>query len=400
LTEQVDILVVGGGIHGVGVAQAAAAAGHSVLLVEKSRLAAGTSSRSSKLIHGGLRYLETYQFRLVRECLRERRILLDVAPDLVRLEPFHLPVYEGARRAPWLLTVGLGLYTALAGFGRGTGFSRVDPGEFAAVDGLRPDGLRAVLRYYDARTDDRLLTRAVMASAISVGARLWDQAECVGATLTGTGAVTRIRLADRQREVECRVLINAAGPWAAQLHGDLVPDGTVPQVELVQGTHIVLRDFQTRHCYYLENPRDGRGIFVMPWYGHSLVGTTETRFQGKPDAVRPLDTEIRYLRKALRHFFPQSVQAIDGAAEAFTGLRVLPAGGGHAFNRSRETRLVVDRAQDPRVLTILGGKLTAYRATACKVLDRIGHGLPQRKVRADTATLPLVPPEDADPDAF
>ncbi|MDH3915169.1 MAG: FAD-dependent oxidoreductase, partial [Chromatiales bacterium] len=123
MTEQVDILVVGGGIHGVGVAQAAAAAGHSVLLVEKSRLAAGTSSRSSKLIHGGLRYLETYQFRLVRECLRERRILLDVAPDLVRLESFHLPVYEGARRAPWLLTVGLGLYTALAGFGRGTGFS-------------------------------------------------------------------------------------------------------------------------------------------------------------------------------------------------------------------------------------------------------------------------------------
>ena len=397
MTDNVDVLVVGGGIHGVGVAQAAAAAGHSVLLVEKSRLAAGTSSRSSKLIHGGLRYLETYQFRLVRECLRERRILLDVAPELVTLESFHLPVYEGARRAPWLLSVGLGLYTALAGFGRGTGFSRVDPGAFAAIDGLRPDGLKAVLKYFDARTDDRLLTRAVMDSAISLGARLWQQAECIGGTLTDTGAVTRIRAGESEREVACKVVVNAAGPWASKMHADLVPGVTAPAVELVQGTHIVLRDFRTRHCYYLENPRDGRGIFVMPWYGHSLVGTTETRFQGNPDTTRPLATEIRYLRKALRHFFPESILAIDGAAEAFAGLRVLPAGGGHAFNRSRETRFVVDRARDPRVLTILGGKLTAYRATAGKVLDRIAHGLPQRKARADTATLPLVPPDDADP---
>jgi len=233
LTENVQLLVIGGGIHGVGVAQAAAAAGHSVLLIEKTALAAGTSSRSSKLIHGGLRYLETYQFGVVRECLRERRTLLQIAPDLVRLEPFHLPLYLEGKRHPWVIRTGLCLYALLAGFGPGSEFSCLSPGEAGALGGLRREGLRCVFRFHDARTDDRLLTRSVMASALELGARLWQKAECVGLRLTEDGAVARILHRGEQREIHCRVAVNAAGPWVGEVLDRVMPVVGRPSFERV-----------------------------------------------------------------------------------------------------------------------------------------------------------------------
>src|SRR6185436_2703518 len=167
-----DLLIIGAGIHVVGVAQAAAAAGYSVLVLEKTALAAGTSSKSSKLIHGGLRYLETGQLRLVRESLREREILLRVAPELVHLVPFYIPVYRRTRRRPWQITVGLSLYAALGGFTSANRFARLARDEWAALDGLETRALQAVFRYHDAQTDDAALTRAVMRSAQSLGAEL------------------------------------------------------------------------------------------------------------------------------------------------------------------------------------------------------------------------------------
>ena len=175
--KHVDVVVVGGGIHGVGVAQAAAAAGHSVLLLEKTSLAAGTSSRSSKLIHGGLRYLESGQFHLVRESLRERRILLAIAPELVQLRPFILPLYRETRRRPWQLRVGLSIYALLGGLGPETRFGAVPRSEWTQLDGLQTRGLRKVLRYFDAQTDDAALTRAVMRSAQTLGADVLAPAE-------------------------------------------------------------------------------------------------------------------------------------------------------------------------------------------------------------------------------
>ena len=393
--DRYDVIVVGGGIHGAGVAQAAAAAGHRVLLLEKRAPGAGASSRSSKLIHGGLRYLETGQLRLVRECLRERRILLEIAPDIVRLERFYLPLYRATRRRDWQLITGLTLYALLAGGGRGTGFRRLAPAAAGDLDGLDRTGLQAVYRYADARTDDAALTRAVAASAVSLGARVAFPAELVGGTLEPDGCHVRYLRAGHEREARCRVLVNAAGAWANALLDRIEPRPAGAGVALVQGTHLVIRERAVSRCYYLENPRDGRAIFVLPWRGGTLVGTTETPFDGDPDTVHPRASERRYLRSALLHYFPGFESALAGRVDAFAGLRVLPAGDGHAFHRPRETRLVTDRDHRPRVVTIYGGKLTAYRATAGQVVARVATALPAARPIGDTRRLPLhpVPPD-------
>ncbi|HUR29342.1 MAG TPA: FAD-dependent oxidoreductase, partial [Planctomycetota bacterium] len=167
-----DLVVVGAGILGAGVAQAAAAAGASVLLLEEREIACGTSSRSSKLIHGGLRYLETAQFGLVRESLAERKILLAIAPHLVRLVDFHVPIYRTTRRRPWQLRAGLSLYSALGGFGRDSRFQKLARHEWSSLDGIATKDLQAVFRYRDGQTDDAALTRAVVQSAVALGCEL------------------------------------------------------------------------------------------------------------------------------------------------------------------------------------------------------------------------------------
>jgi glycerol-3-phosphate dehydrogenase len=388
--RRVDVLVLGGGIHGVGVAQAAAAAGHSVLLLEKTALAAGTSSRSSKLIHGGLRYLESGQFHLVRESLHERRILLAVAPDLVHLSPFFIPLYRETRRRPWQLQVGLCLYALLGGLGPETRFGTLPRSRWEQLDGLQTRGLRTVLRYFDAQTDDAGLTRAVMRSAESLGAQQLVPAELFAAELHDDEVIVRYTHAGAPQECTARVLVNAAGPWVKRVMERITPSISAPSIELVQGSHIIVRDCVEQGIFYVESPRDGRAIFVMPWHGQMLVGTTETRFRGDPDGVQPLAAEKHYLVSVLRHYFPHHAQLqVRDLIDSFAGVRVLPAGKGHAFHRSRETLFVCDREHRPRVLGIYGGKLTGYRATAEQVMRRIRGSLPTARMRADTRTLKL-----------
>ncbi|MGB5210596.1 MAG: FAD-dependent oxidoreductase [Gammaproteobacteria bacterium] len=397
MTTRCDVLVAGGGVHGVGVAQAAAAAGHSVILLEKQAVAGGTSSRSSKLIHGGLRYLEKGSVRLVRECLRERQIMLDIAPDLVRLEHFYIPVYQNSRRYQWQLIAGLSMYAALAGFGAGADFRRLRPALAGPLDGLLQQGLKAVFRYQDARTDDRELTRAVMASAMELGATLLVPAALTSAEISADRVSARCRTDAGESEIVCKVLVNAAGPWAASLLENIRPVQPRINIDLVQGAHVVFRDWAVRHCHYLESPRDGRGIFVLPWRDAALVGTTETRFHGDPATVRARPAEKRYLLSTLRHYFPDTAPQDLANTAAFAGLRVLPTGDGHAFHRSRETRLETDQTDRPRVLSIFGGKLTAWRATAEKVMHRIAPSLPDRKAKADTRRLRLNPVDEVWP---
>lgn len=388
--RRLDVVVVGGGIHGVGVAQAMAAAGHSVLLLEKRALAAGTSSKSSKLIHGGLRYLESAQFGLVHESLNERRLLLANAPDLVHLVPFHLPVYRETRRRPWQLRIGLSLYALLGGFRRELRFESVPRREWSRLDGLVTRDLVAVLRYLDGQTDDAALTTAIMRSAQALGAELALPAELFAADLVDDAVMVRYVQASGQHEVEARVLVNAAGPWACEVAQRVSPGIAVPAVELVQGSHIIVSGEPRQGIYYVESPRDGRAVFVMPWRGNTLVGTTETRFRGDPDQAHPLAAERHYLVSVLKHYFVQHA-SLDArqVIDSFTGLRILPAGEGHAFHRSRETHLVTDRPIRPRVLSIYGGKLTGYRATAQQVYSRIAASLPARAPRADTRSLKL-----------
>jgi glycerol-3-phosphate dehydrogenase len=392
--ESYDMVIVGGGINGVGVAQAAAAAGHSVLLLEKQAVAAGTSSKSSKLIHGGLRYLESYQFGLVRESLHERALLLRLAPDLVQKQSFILPVYDEMRRSPLLLRTGLSLYYLLSGLDADARFGSVPRSQWGRMEGLRTAGLRAVFKYMDARTDDALLTEAVLRSAQSLGAKLRCPAQFSDAELHAGGCRVRYRLGQAERECDAQVLVNAAGPWVNSVLAGIKPSPPTLAVELVQGAHIVLpvagSAFSGQNFYYVESPRDGRAVFVMPCGSQVLVGTTETRGRKDPERVFPLPAEESYLLGIVHHYFPaMSHLGRDDLLGSWAGLRVLPGGDGHAFHRSRETVLHGDRQSKPRVLTIYGGKLTSYRVTAGKVMDKIRGSLPDRKPVADTRELKL-----------
>lgn len=387
-----DLVIVGAGVHGAGVAQAAAAAGYKTLLLEKHHPAHGTSSRSSKLIHGGLRYLETAQFRLVQESLAERALMLRNAPELVRLQPFYVPVYRTTRRRPWQLRAGLALYALLGKFRDGTGFGTLPTSEWANLDGLDTSGLQSVFRYYDGQTDDAALTRAVVHSAQQLGCDVAAPAAFKTAQI-GPDSVA-IQYADQggTRDIQTKVLINAAGPWAAEVISHISPLLLPRIVELVQGTHILLPGPITQGIYYVEAPQDGRAVFVMPWRGQTLVGTTETTYEGSPEQVRPLPSEIEYLLQIAQRYFPRyRGSSTAQVLESFAGLRVLPVSRKSAFKRSRETMLDVDREDKPRMLTIYGGKLTGWRATAEQVIERVRPSLPDRTAVADTKELKLVP---------
>lgn len=388
MTDHYDVVVVGGGIHGVGVAQAAACNGYSVLVLESVALASGTSSRSSKLIHGGLRYLEGYDFGLVRESLRERDILLRIAPDLVHLQPFHIPVYPETTRRPLVLRAGLSLYALLDGLGRASRFSVLPKQAWDSLDGMDTRQLQAVFRYFDAQTNDADLTRAVMKSAIEQGATLACPAEFTAAQITPAGVEISYRTADTEQRCMARALVNAAGPWAGAVDQCIEPRPTTFPVDLVQGAHLVMQAPLQAGCYYVEAPQDRRAVFLLPWGEHSLLGTTEHRYSGNPRNVRLLPEEETYLLDVQQHYFPdRSTTVLD----RFAGLRVLPVAGGAAFGRSRETHLLVDNPRKPRTLSIYGGKLTGYRATADKVVDKLRRSLPSRQAHARTDTLKLVP---------
>jgi glycerol-3-phosphate dehydrogenase len=383
-----DVVVVGGGIHGAGVAQAAAAAGQRTLLLEEREPAFGTSSRSSKLIHGGLRYLETAQLGLVRESLAERAILLRIAPRLVRLVPFHIPIYRETVRKGWQIRAGLSLYWALGGFARACRFASVPRREWDGLDGLATTGLRAVFRYGDGQTDDDALVRAVLRSAASLGASLRWPARFLSAARVDGGY--RVRFAEAGGETECATsaLVLAAGPWIDEAQSRVTPPVERPPVELVQGAHILLEGELRSGIYYCEAPSDKRAVFVMPWKGATLVGTTETVFRGRPEEVAPLPEEIAYLRRTFANYFPRRSLDVRGA---IAGLRVLPRGPGPAFRRAREVTLAVDDARAPHLVAIYGGKLTGYRSTAEKVLARLRHALAPRPPLARTEELPLEP---------
>jgi glycerol-3-phosphate dehydrogenase len=388
--KEYDVVIVGGGIHGAGVLQAAAAAGHKALLIERQALASGTSSRSSKLIHGGLRYLESGQFALVRESLRERAIHLRIASELVELKPFFIPVYRDTRRRPWQLKLGLWIYALLGGFDSATRFGSVPKAQWPALDGLKTLDLDAVIRYHDAQTNDALLTRAVVKSALGLGAEIAMPAKFTRADLNEDGVKVSYATSNSSVEVQARVLINAAGPWATQVASAVHPAIPVPDVDLVQGTHIVIPHPVTAGIYYVESPTDGRAVFVMPWGGATLIGTTETPYRGDPDQVHPLPQEEEYLLAVVRHYFPAlSALTRSDITERFAGLRVLPAATQAAFDRSRETIFTTDRDARPRVLGVYGGKLTGWRAAAAHVMQRISPSLPAAVKRAETDLLIL-----------
>ena len=386
MTEHFDVVIIGGGIHGVGVAQAAACDGYSVRVLEQTGLASATSSGSSKLIHGGLRYLEGLHLSLVRESLRERTLLLNLAPDLVHLQAFHIPIYPDTSRRPMIIRAGLSLYALLGGLRPANRFRTLLPGEWQDLDGLDTRRLEAVYQYYDAQTDDAALTRSVMQSAANLGADLQCPAEFTAAEIAADGCTVHYSLDGVDCHCSASVLVNAAGPWINAVAGRIHPPPPTTAVDLIQGTHLVLEGCIEKGGYYLEAPADRRAVFLLPWKGRMLLGTTETVFTGDPADVAPLAGEETYLLETLQHYFPQRSQKV---VERFAGLRVLPAAGSTVFARSRETHFETDDPRRPRIVAIYGGKLTGYRATAQRVM-RLLHGtLPSRKPVANTARLVL-----------
>jgi glycerol-3-phosphate dehydrogenase len=320
--------------------------------------------------------------------------MLRLAPELVRVQRFYIPVYAHTRRRPWQLRLGLSLYALLSSLRPESRFGTVPRSEWATLDGLDTAGLQAVFWYQDGQTDDRALTRAVRDSALQLGAQLRCPARFESARLDDDGVLLRYAQGETSIESRARVLVNAAGPWADRVARLITPAISVPALECVQGTHLVLPGTVERGIYYLESPHDGRAVFVMPWKGQLMVGTTETRYEGDPALVAPTAAETHYLLGVLKHYFPRwRAVAESDLIESFAGLRVLPAGPDRAFSRSRETQLIPDRPSKPRVLSIYGGKLTTWRAVSQRALGCIAASLPRRRAVARTDRLPLRAPE-------
>jgi glycerol-3-phosphate dehydrogenase len=384
-----DLVVIGAGIQGAGVAQAAAAAGYTVLVLEQSSPAAGTSSKSSKLIHGGLRYLETGQFSLVRESLHERALLLKLAPDLVKLKPLHIPLYKDSKRHPLTIRTGLSLYSMLSGFNSNAMFRSLPSSQWSDFEGLKQDDLQAIFRYYEAQTDDAALTRAVLHSAMELGAECEIPGHFVRAHVNAQSCLVEYESEFGFKTASCRVLINCAGPWASDVISRVEPDMYLPKVDLVQGSHLILPPLLNNY-FYLEAPQDKRAVFALPWQGKLMLGTTEKVHYGDPEQAQCSEEERDYLLEVLLHYFPGL--SIDlNQVDSFAGLRVLPHSNKNAFSRTREVLFEVDNEARPRMLSVMGGKLTTYRATALMALAKVKSSLPVKEKIADTSRIPLSP---------
>jgi glycerol-3-phosphate dehydrogenase len=406
--ERFDLIIIGGGINGAGIARDAALRGLRVALVEQSDFASGTSSRSSKLIHGGLRYLEQGEIRLVLEATRERERLRRLAPHLVRPMRFVYPIYAGGPVSKWKLAAGLWAYDFLAGI-RSVHLHRMLGAAAAARDepGLRTDGLRGAGVYWDCWTDDARLVLETLLSARDAGAVAVSYARVVG-FVKEAGRVVGVQLTDslggREVTVRGRAVVNAAGPWVDVVSA--MDEPGPPRIRPTKGVHIVVPRARIGHeaAIVLHAVQDGRVMFVIPWDECSLVGTTDTDHPGGAEVPPTVEREdVAYLLETVNHYFPAAKLTPTDVVSAFAGLRPLVApeeGNGESpSDVSREEEIFTSRSG---VITIAGGKLTTYRLIAAEVVDRVAKrlvrgidGLPIGRSR--TADLPLpggsTPPE-------
>ncbi len=368
-----DVTIIGAGIQGAGIAQACAAQGWNVVVLERNASAGQeTSSASSKLIHGGLRYLETFQIPLVYECLRERKLLLQNAPHLVSANRFMIPVYKSTNRAwPWIWC-GLALYAVLGGLGKRNRFCRIPKSCWETLPILQKN-LVAVFEYTDAQTHDTQLTQAVIKSAESLGARVFYNAPVKNITTTESG----FEICAGDHKITTKHLVNAAGPWVNEC-AKLLPVLKTHAIDWVQGVHIVLPRPLAR-CYYFEAPSDGRPMFALPWQGQTLVGTTE-RTLNSPRAEASAD-EVTYLLTSFNHYFPELTTKPAEVVSVMAGVRVLPKSDALANQRSRDTVLLEQTLEGSQYVGVYGGKLTSYRHVAELVVKRLGRFLPLKNAK-------------------
>ena len=390
-TRDFDVLVIGGGITGAGIARDAALRGLTVALVERGDIGSGTSSRSSRLIHGGVRYLEHGHLKLVLEASRERRRLLKLAPHLVRPLEFIWPVYAGARVPRWKLRAGLFLYDLLAAFRnvhphRGMSAAAIRD----AVPGLRAEGLRGGASYWDASTDDARLTLANALDATANGATIVTHAAVAALEMDGgvvRGARVKDALDGREVVVRARVTVNATGPWSdslRRLEGATETQG----VRGSRGSHVAVdaARLPVRVATTLLSPVDGRVFFVLPSGVRTIIGTTDEFTSVTADDIRATAADIDYLIRSANHFFPDAALKDADVRTAWAGLRPLIAGTGTEQSSSREH--VITRGP-AGMLTITGGKLTTYRVMAADVTTAVIRQLGRAIGKSPTLERPL-----------
>jgi glycerol-3-phosphate dehydrogenase len=391
--DRFDVLVIGGGINGAGIARDATLRGLSVALLERDDFASGTSSRSSRLVHGGVRYLEHGFFHLVFESNRERRILLEIAPHLVRPLQFTWPVYRGARIPRWKLGVGLWLYDLLASF-RNVGRHRsLSAAQVLAVEPkLRREGLRGGATYFDAATSDARLTIANVIDAVATGAAALNYAGVESLLLERdrlAGVSVRDQFTRESFEVRARAVVNATGPWTDTI-SRLEDPASAPAVLGTKGVHIAVPSERVgnRAAVTMLAHADQRVMFVLPGGTHTVIGTTDTPTEERPDQVRATRADVQYLLDGANAYFPEARLTADDVVCAWAGIRPLIASGntGNPAGASREHAITVG----PRgVIAVTGGKLTTYRSMSEEVADRVQAYLGRPRTRSNTATRPL-----------
>jgi glycerol-3-phosphate dehydrogenase len=398
-----DVVVIGGGITGAGIARDAALRGMKVALFEKGDYASGTSSKSSKLVHGGLRYLEHGELGLVFESVSERRVQTRVAPHLVRPLPFLIPIYEGVRPGLEIMNVGLWIYDSLALF-RAPRLHKTFRGTKAALalePQLRPDGLRGALEYYDCATDDARLVLENALDAQALGADMHTYTEVVAFERGSDGRIAGVRVRDRLHDrtwtVECRAAILAAGAWTDEMARRLEIPLERPLLRRTKGVHVVLpRDrLPLARAITLISPVDGRVMFAIPWRGRSVLGTTDTDFTGSADEVAADASDVKYLCESGNGYFPGANLTPDDVIATWAGLRPLIAAPPDVDESKISREHEVFTRKDALVI-IAGGKLTTYRRMAretvhktLELMHELGVDDGMAVTRATTKTRPL-----------
>lgn len=388
-----DMLVIGGGINGACVARDAAMRGLKVALVEQGYFASGTSSKSSKLIHGGLRYLEHLEFGLVFESLQERGTLLALAPNLVRPLEFVFPVYAGDKVGMWKLDAGLWAYDVMSMFRKVKRHHKMTPKKVAAaVPGLLLDGLKGAVAYDDAGTDDASLTSTILRSAAHHGALLATRARVTG-LIEKDGRVAGAHVLDvasgRTLEMKARSVVNVAGPWIDAVRKMAKPDARV-MLRPTKGAHLAFLQsrWSVDRAVVLSGKKDKRIVFVIPWLGYTLLGTTDTDHTGDPGDVSVTKDDVAYLLEIANHYFPGVNLTPGDVTGAMAGLRPLlnDPGASKPSDVSRRYTLI----EEPKGLfTLTGGKLTTARRMAADTIDLVvkKSGLKAKKCRTDKEPL-------------
>jgi glycerol-3-phosphate dehydrogenase len=365
-----DVIVIGAGINGAGIARDAALRGLKVLLIDKSDIASGTSAASTRLIHGGLRYLEYFEFGLVHESLSERETLLRIAPHLVRPLPITIPIYKKSRRGPLTIRAGMIVYDLLSfrkSLPRHRMFSRSETLE--QLPGLNSDGLLGSALYYDAQVEfaERLVLENVLAAS-EHGAEVYTHAPVT--RLTGSGI--EFVCEGKKREAQASVIVNASGPWVDYLL-DETPFESPKLIGGTKGSHIVVAPFAgaPASAIYLEAESDKRPFFIIPWNGNYLIGTTDVRFEDNPDDVRSELWEIDYLLTETNRAFPEARLTREHVLYTYSGIRPLPVTGRKDEQSITRRHFIREHPRLSNLLSIVGGKLTTYRSLAEECVDLI-----------------------------